>query len=125
MMTVSEGYPDDVLAVMASGRGTIEDYRDVLLPEANVRLERHDTLRLLYVIGKDFESFSPGAMVADTRFGLGHLGRLDRCALVTDVAWIADGARLFAPLFHVPFRVFSCAEADAARDWVLERADHP
>jgi len=25
----------------------------------------------------------------------------------------------------VPFRVFSCAEADAARDWVLERADHP
>lgn len=124
MMTVSDGYPDDVLAVTASGRVTIEDYRDVLLPEANARLERHDKLRFLYVIGKDFESFSPGAMVADARFGLGHLGRLDRCALVTDVTWIADGARLFAPFFHVPFRVFSSAEADIARDWVLERAEH-
>jgi len=124
MMTIIEGFPDDVLAVTASGRVTTEDYRDVLLPEAEARLKRHEKLRFLYVIGNDFDSFSPGAMMADARFGLGHLGRLDRCALVTDVTWIADGARLFAPFFHVPFRVFPGAESEAARAWVLDREGH-
>ena len=120
MITLLEGYPDDVLALRATGRVTADDYRQVLIPEAEARLERHAKLRFLFVLGEGFEGLGPGAVAADAAFGFGHLRTLGRTAFVTDVAWIADGARLFVPFFHMPFRVFPTAEFDAARAWVLD-----
>ncbi len=119
MMTLLDGYPDDVLAVSATAHVTAEDYRSVLVPEAEARLQRHDRLRVLYAIGEDFEGFSPGAMLADAEFGFGHLSQLGRTAVVTDVTWIAEAARLFAPFFRMPLRVFPNVDFDRAREWVL------
>ncbi len=121
MITVLDGYPDDVLAVSATGHVTAEDYRSVLVPEADARLKRHGKLRVLYAIGEDFKGFSPGAMLADAEFGFGHLRQLGRTAVVTDVPWIAEAARLFAPFFRVPLRVFPNVDFDTARDWVLAK----
>lgn len=88
MITILEGYPDAVLAVGATGHVTTADHRDVLLPEARARLQRHDTLRFLYRIDEEFQGIEPGALLADAGFGLDRPGRLGRTALVTDVAWI-------------------------------------
>jgi hypothetical protein len=101
---------------------TADDYRRILVPKAEARLKRHGRIRVLYVIGEGFEGFSPGAMMADAEFGFGHLRELGRTALVTNVTWIKNAARLFAPFFRVPLRVFSSAEFDAARDWLLTGA---
>ena len=119
MITLLNGYPDDVLALSATGQVTADDYRTILVPEAEARLKRHDRIRVLYVIGVGFEGFSPGAMIADAEFGFGHLRELGRIALVTDVIWIKEAARLLAPLFRVPLRMFPNAEFDAARAWLL------
>ena len=123
MITILEGYPDDVLAVAATGKVTADDYHKVLIPEAEARLRKHDKIRVIYRIGKGAEGFSAGAMLADATFGVGHLRNLGRTALVTDVAWIADAAKLFAPFFHVLFRVFPDAAFNEARDWVLAAGD--
>ena len=40
MISILPGYPDDVLAVSASGRVSARDYREVLVPQAMARLER-------------------------------------------------------------------------------------
>lgn len=119
MITLLDGYPDDVLAISATGQVTARDYEKVLIPEGEARLKRHPKIRFLYHIGEEFKGMSPTAMFMDARFGLAHMRQLGRSALVTDVPWIADGAKLFAPFFHMPFRVFSNAEFEAARTWVL------
>lgn len=119
MMTLLDGYPDDVLAISASGHVTADDYRNILIPEAEARIGRHGDIRVLFQVGEAFEGISPGAILADARFGFGHLSRLRRMALVTDVGWIVHAANLFAPFFHVPIRVFPNAGFDAARDWLL------
>ena len=61
-----------------------------------------------------------GAVWADTKLGLAHWGDFGRMAVVTDVEWITNAVRLFAPLFHHPVRAFSTAEFDAARGWILQ-----
>ena len=125
MISVMDGYPDDVLALTATGHVTAEDYHHTLIPAAEERLKRHDRLRLLYVIGKDFDGFSPGAMMADAGFGLGHLRDFGHSAVVTDVGWIRDGMRLFAPFFRGQFRVFRNSEFEDAKDWVLSGEERP
>lgn len=119
MIEILEGYPDDVLAISASGKISAEDYRGVLIPEAEDRLRRHETLKFIYRIGPNFESFTPGAMLEDAGFGVEHMGRFGRTALVTDVKWITEASKVFAPFFHVPFRVFEDNEFDKAREWIL------
>jgi len=120
VITILDGYPDDVLAVSATGHITAQGYNDFPVPEAEARLQHHETLRFLYCIYEGFEGFAPGALMADAGFRFGHLNKVGRTALVTDVGWIADADRLFVTFFDTPFRVFSNAKFDAVRDWVLD-----
>jgi SpoIIAA-like len=121
MLEILKGYPDDVLAITAKGRVTAEDYRKVLIPEADARIARHEALRVLLNFGPDFDGLTAGAAWSDLKFGLSHLSNFGRVALVSDVTWIRDAARLFAPLFRLPFRTFSNAERGAAEAWIVEK----
>lgn len=123
MLNVLTGYPDDVVALSASGKVTADDYRKVLIPATDAVLKRHGEVRMLLHFGEAFDGYSAGAFLSDAEFGISHLKNLGRTALVTDVAWIANGARLFAPFFHKPFRVFSDADLGKARRWLLTGED--
>ena len=83
MMTLLEGYPDSVLAVEGQGTITAEDYQQVLLPAMSERLSRHPRLRLLYVMGDEFEGFTAGAAWEDSKVGMKHFTHFERVALVT------------------------------------------
>ena len=120
MFEIMSGFPEDVLAVRGKGRVSAEDYRDTLIPEALRRIKQHRSLRLLCFLGPEFEGMTPGAVWADTKLGLAHWGDFGRMAVVTDMEWITNAVRLFAPLFHHPVRAFSTAEFDAARSWILQ-----
>jgi SpoIIAA-like len=120
LITVLDGYPDEVLAISATGHVTAEDYHQILIPEAEARFRRNGKMRILFQIGEAFEGVSPGAILADARFAVGHVSKLRRMAIVTDVGWIVHSAHLFGPFFHVPLRVFPNAAFDAARAWILE-----
>ncbi|MEZ5776470.1 MAG: STAS/SEC14 domain-containing protein [Hyphomicrobiaceae bacterium] len=119
MITLMEGYPDDVLAISGTGHVTAEDYHRVLVPEAEARIARNGSISVLFLLGDGFAGYSPGAIWADTEFGLGHLSAFDRVALVTDTKWIAEAARIFSPLFRKPFRIFPAADLAKARNWIL------
>ena len=118
MIEILPGYPDDVLGISGVGRVTANDYRDVLIPEAEARIARHGTVRILYYLGSKYEGLDPAAVWSDLKFGLSHWSKFGRIALVTDVAWIRDEAHLFAPFFHHAFRIFGAAELDAASAWI-------
>ncbi len=106
MLEIMPGLPEDVLAICGEGRISAQDYRDTLIPEALRRIKRHGSLRLPCYLGPEFEGVTPGAIWADTKLGLAHWGDFGRMAVVTDIEWIANAVRLFAPLFHHPVRVF-------------------
>lgn len=120
MLRILSDFPDDVLAVSASGEITAADYRDILLPAIHAKLAGHKPLRVFYEIGPDFTGMQAGAMWEDAKLGFGHLGDLGRAAVVTDVGWIATSMRLFAPLMRQPVRIFPLARREEARRWLLE-----
>jgi hypothetical protein len=52
MFKFIEGLPQDVMAIKATGKVTHEDYRDTLIPKAEVMMGK-GPIRMLYVIGPD------------------------------------------------------------------------
>jgi len=120
MLNILPGFPDKVLAIEGKGEITAEDYKIVLIPAALSKLKRYDHLRLFCHLGPEFKGLSSGAMWEDLKLGVGHWGQWGRAAIVSDIKWIVDGTRMFAPLFHSPMRAFPNAEYDAAKAWVME-----
>ncbi len=120
MIEVQDDYPDTVLAVEGIGTITADDYREVLVPEAERRIAAHGTIRLLCHLGARYTGLTAGAAWADTRLGIAHWHGFERIAIVTDTGWIRDSIRLFAPLFRYPVKAFANKEFAAARQWIVE-----
>jgi len=120
VLTILTGFPENVLAVSASGEVTAEEYRKLLLPAARAGMRDHTFLNLFCYLGPEFTGVTSGAMWEDTKLGMAHWGSWGRVAVVSDVRWIKDTVRIFAPLFHHPVRVFPLAESEAARRWIAE-----
>ncbi|MCB1503914.1 MAG: STAS/SEC14 domain-containing protein [Hyphomicrobiaceae bacterium] len=123
MIEILKDFPDDVLAISATGRLTAADYRDVLIPEANRHFKTGRPLRMLAHFGPTFTGMTAGAAWADTRFGIGHWKEFGRIAIVSDSTWIKDSVLLFAPFFHHAIRIFSNDELATAKEWILEKEE--
>jgi hypothetical protein len=119
MLQILSGFPDDVVAVLASGEVTGEEFRAVLVPVVEDKFKAHKELNLYYQFGPDFTRMSAGAMWEDTKLDITHWKSWRRIAIVTNVGWIRKGARLAMLLLRRPVHVFSNAEADAAREWLM------
>ena len=76
MIEILKGYPDEILAISGSGRITSDDYRKVLAPEAEGRIGRHGSVRILYYLGPKYQSFSSSAVWSDLLFGLSNWSKI-------------------------------------------------
>lgn len=119
-----EGYPDDVLAVEATGTLSVEDYETVLIPKIEHFIQQQGRVKVLCVLGPSFEGFTLGAAWEDAKLGLRHVGDFARFAIVTDKAWIRTGVRLMAPLLGAEVGLYHLQDMDAAKDWIC-RNDAP
>jgi len=115
---VIEGLPRDVVAVRAVGIITAEDYRETLLPLVEEKLSEHDTLKLLFVMGDDYATFTGDAAWEDTKFDLKHLRDFSRIAVVTDVVWVTRTMKIFAPVMPYTLQVFPMADLEEAKSWI-------
>ncbi len=118
MLTTIPELPDNVIGLTAKGEVTRSDYREVLEPAVHAALSHHEKVRMLYVIGNDVTSFSPGAMVEDAKVGVEHLARWERMAVVTDRAWIRNGIHAFSWIIPGVIRTYTMSELDTARAWI-------
>lgn len=120
MIETIDGVPAGVTGLRADGEISAEDYKQVLEPALGAAAEAGE-IRLLYVLGPDFE-MRPGAMAQDAKVGLGigigHHEAWKRTAVVTDAEWVARSIRAFAWMMPGEVHVFTSAEEDAARTWV-------
>jgi len=125
MIEVLKDFPDDVLAVRASGRLSAGDYRETLIPEVERRVERHGSLRMLFQLGPQFDGVTPGAMWSDATLGIRHWSDFGRIAVVTDSDWIVNAVRLFAPFFRHAVKVYPNSRIEEARGWILQPEAEP
>ena len=113
--------PQGTLGFRVTGEIEREDYDDVLVPELHRALEGGGKLRALYLI-EDLEELEPGALWADSKLGadlgLRHRDALERSAIVTDIAWMARAAKLFAWMIPGEARVYPIADLEQAKSWV-------
>jgi hypothetical protein len=118
VLRILQRMPPGTVGVEAVGKVTEEDYRQVLAPALADALLRQE-LRLLYVLGEQFDSFSPGAAWADTKLWAKHLRGWERVAVVSDADWLEHAADLFGWLMPGEVKVFEADELDEAKAWLV------
>jgi len=115
-----KGYPDNVVAFRAEGVITRDDYVETLIPIVEEKIRTGGKIKLLYWCGEEFKGFSAGAMWDDARFGVMHLGDFLKIAVVSDIEWVRQSVKLFAPLVRAPVQVFHNAAIEDANCWITE-----
>ncbi len=118
MITTIEGLPGNVIGMRAEGTVHSVDYKNVLDPALEAALATSDKVRLLYVLGEDFEGYSGGALWADTKVGLSQWSSFERIALVTDRTAITEAIKALGWLMPGEAKVFTLAELAEATEWV-------
>jgi len=120
MIEVMIDLPDRVLGLKAHGEVTADDYRSTVVPAIEEKLVRFRKVRLLYVIGDDFERYTGGAAWEDAKVGMKHLTSFERIAVVTDVDWAQSMVKAFGFAFPGEVRVFDDDDLEKARHWISE-----
>src|ERR1700686_5063427 len=117
MLELIEGLPGNVVGIAVSGRLTMQDCQDVLVPAMQKSLKRHDKIRLYYELNSRF----PGASWDELDLGLEHVSRCERVAIVTDIGWVRLTVKALRFLIPSEIRVFPTDQADEGRAWIRAR----
>ncbi|MCW5772445.1 MAG: STAS/SEC14 domain-containing protein [Rhodospirillaceae bacterium] len=120
MITEMKDLPKGTVGFAAAGKVTDADYRDVLIPAIESALKDGGKLRLLYLLGPEFDGYAPSAMWDDTLFGARHFFDFAKIACVTDNETYATLVRSFGFLMPAAVRVFAVKDLDAAKAWLAE-----
>jgi hypothetical protein len=110
--------PDNVVGFVAKGKLSSDDYENVLIPAVDRALEHHDKVRLLYVLGAEFDGMSTGAIWDDTRVGFSHITRWEKIGIVTDKDWLRHSVDIFGYLIPGEVKAFGEADLASARAWI-------
>jgi hypothetical protein len=117
MIKLIENMPEGTVGLEASGKVTEDDYKNVLVPAVLDALATKD-VRLLYVLGEDFDAYSAGAMWADTKLWAEHMKGWEKIAVVTTHRWIHDTVKAFSWLMPGEVRTYEPHEIEAAKAWL-------
>ena len=120
MIELLQGLPDNVVGFEAVGEVTAEDYTKILDPAIKAALERHEKIRVLYILGERFTGYSGAAMFEDAAVGTEHWRHWERIGVVSDTAWVRHTVNAFAWMVPARIKVFADAERDTAMAWVCE-----
>ena len=121
-MTVKKisGLPDHVLGFEAVGEIEDDDYAAVIVPAVEDLLQRHEKVRVLYVLTEEFEKYDGDAMWDDAKLGLDHFGKWERIALVTDHEGYRRALKVFGFLMPGKVKVFDLDHRADAETWIAE-----
>ena len=118
MIELIPDLPDNVLGIEAKGEVRGEDYEQVVIPAVHRLLESRGKVRLLYVLGSEFDGFTAAAMWDDTKVGVEHPFSWERIAVVTDHDAYRRLFKAVGFLIPAKMRTFELAELDEAKAWI-------
>jgi len=105
MISFLENMPVGTIGPEVGGEGDRGGLPRRLVPAVRGALD-HGDVRLLYILGEDFESHSPGAVWADTNLWAGHLTGCKRVAIVSDAGWLQPSAKAFGWMMAGEVKLF-------------------
>ena len=114
MIKLLSGMPPGVLGLEAIDDVEEEDYRDVVVPAIDAAIAEHGKVRLVYVLGPEFDEYEKEAAWEDLKLGVRHPASFERIAIVTDARWAGPTIRLFSVLWPGQARTFPLADLEAA-----------
>src|SRR5215831_3547620 len=117
MLELIEGLPKNVVGIVATGRVTMRDCQQVLVPAIKSSRRRHDKIRLYYELNSRF----PGSAWDDLDLGLEHAACCERVAIVTDIGWVRLTVKALRFLIPCKIRVFPTIRAEEGRAWITAR----
>jgi hypothetical protein len=120
MIEIIRGMPDNVVAVIAHGKVTGEDYHTVFISAIEEKLRTHKKIRLLYCLGKDFSGYTVVAILDDAKVSVQHLTAFEKMAVVTDVHWITEAAKFFGVFIPCPVKIYANERLSEAKTWITE-----
>ena len=117
MIRVLNDMPAGVLGLEAIDDVEEEDYEDVLIPAVEAAIAEHGKVRLVYVLGPDFDEYEEEAVWEDLKLGARHPSSFERIAVVTDAKWVGPAMKVFSILLPGQARAFRLADREAATHW--------
>ena len=109
--------PAGVLGLEAVDDVEKEDYEDVLVPAVNQAIAEHGKVRLVYVLGPEFDEYEGEAVWEDLKLGVRRPTSFERIAIVTDARWVGPAIKVFSVLWPGQARAFPLKELESAKQW--------
>ena len=122
MIRLLRGMPTGVLGIEAVDDVEKGDYENVIIPAVEAALAEHDRLRLVYVLGPEFDDYEGEAVWEDLKLGARHPASFERIAVVSDARWAGPALKVFSVLWPGLARAFPLAQLEAAKRWAAEDA---
>lgn len=120
MMQTLSGFPRDVVAFVWRDDMSTSEFQSALTSSARSRPGKHD-IKLFAKLAEDHSGEEHVVSLDDAMVGAGNWRDFGRIAIVTDETWVRHMVQFFAPFVHGPVRVFSNAQAEDARRWLIRR----
>ena len=117
MIRLLRDMPPGVLGFEAVDDIEREDYVNVLGPAVERAITEHGKVRLVYVLGREFDEYEGEAVWEDVKLGARHPASFERIAVVTDAGWAGPAMKLFSVLMPGKARAFPLRELEAAKQW--------
>jgi hypothetical protein len=117
MIRVRSDMPPGVLGLDAIDDVEKEDYENVIIPAVNAAIAEHGKVRLVYVLGPEFDDYEGEAAWEDLKLGVQHPSSFERIAIVTDARWARPAIKVFSVLWPGQARAFPLSELESAKRW--------
>ncbi len=123
MIRMLSDMPPGVLGLEAIDDIEREDYENVVVPAIEAVIAQHGKVRIVYVLGHEFDEYEGEAVWEDIKLGVRHPASFERMAIVTDARWAGPATKVFSVLLPGRARAFRLAELDAAKRWAADDTD--
>jgi SpoIIAA-like len=120
MIRLLSDMPPGVLGLEAVDDVEKEDYENVILPAVNAAIAEHGKIRLVYVLGPEFDDYEGEAVWEDLKLGARHPASFERMAIVTNARWAGPAIKVFSVLWPGQARAFPLAELEPAKRWAAD-----
>jgi hypothetical protein len=120
MIRLLSDMPPGVLGLEAVDDVEKEDYANVIVPAVEAAIAQHGKVRLVYVLGHEFDEYEGEAVWEDLKLGVREPTSFERIAVVTDARWAAPAIKVFSVLWPGQARAFPLAELEGAKRWAAE-----
>jgi hypothetical protein len=120
MIRILGDMPPGVVGLEAVDDVEKEDYENVILPTINQAIAQHGKVRLVYVLGPEFDDYEAEAVWEDLKLGAREPTSFERVAVVSDSRWAGPAVKVFSILWPGEARAFPLAELETAKRWAAE-----